>query len=77
MKQSYGNYPAQKHIMSCLYEGLQVPMDAALRIETRYFVKTLQTPQARAMIRSLFLSMQELSKGANRPEGFEKYEINV
>jgi len=75
MKQSYGNYPAQKHIMSCLYEGIQVPMDAALRIESRYFVKTLQTPQARAMIRSLFLSMQELSKGANRPEGFAKYEI--
>ena len=75
MKQSYGNYPAQKHIMSCLYEGIQVPMDAALRIETRYFVKTLQTPQARAMIRSLFLSMQELSKGANRPEGFDRYEI--
>ncbi|MBT9445879.1 MAG: enoyl-CoA hydratase/isomerase family protein [Hyphomonadaceae bacterium] len=75
MKQSYGNYPAQKHIMSCLYEGIQVPMDAALRIESRYFVKTLQTPQARAMIRSLFLSMQELSKGGNRPEGFAKYEI--
>jgi 3-hydroxyacyl-CoA dehydrogenase/enoyl-CoA hydratase/3-hydroxybutyryl-CoA epimerase len=75
MKQSYGNYPAQKHIMSCLYEGIQVPMDAALRIESRYFVKTLQTPQARAMIRSLFLSMQELSKGANRPQGYDKYEI--
>lgn len=75
MKQSYGNYPAQKHIMSCLYEGIQVPMDAALRIESRYFVKTLQTPQARAMIRSLFLSMQELSKGANRPEGYAKYDI--
>jgi 3-hydroxyacyl-CoA dehydrogenase / enoyl-CoA hydratase / 3-hydroxybutyryl-CoA epimerase len=75
MKQSYGNYPAQKHIMSCLYEGIQVPMDAALRIESRYFVKTLQTPQARAMIRSLFLSMQELSKGGNRPEGFSKYEV--
>jgi len=75
MKQTYGNYPAQKHILSCLYEGIQVPMDAALRIETRYFVKTLQTPQARAMIRSLFLSMQELSKGANRPQGVDKYEI--
>ena len=75
MKQSYGNYPAQKHIMSCLYEGIQVPMDAALRIESRYFVKTLQTPQARAMIRSLFLSMQELSKGGNRPAGHDKYDV--
>jgi 3-hydroxyacyl-CoA dehydrogenase / enoyl-CoA hydratase / 3-hydroxybutyryl-CoA epimerase len=75
MKQTYGNYPAQKHILSCLYEGIQVPMDAALRIESRYFVKTLQTPQARAMIRSLFLSMQELSKGANRPQGFDKLDV--
>ena len=27
-----------------VYEGLQVPIDAALRIESRYFVKTLMTP---------------------------------
>ncbi|MFZ4602410.1 MAG: 3-hydroxyacyl-CoA dehydrogenase NAD-binding domain-containing protein [Caulobacterales bacterium] len=74
-KQTYGNYPAQKHIMSCLYEGIQVPIDAGLRIESRYFVKTMQTPQAKAMIRSLFLSMQELAKGANRPQGYAPYEI--
>jgi 3-hydroxyacyl-CoA dehydrogenase/enoyl-CoA hydratase/3-hydroxybutyryl-CoA epimerase len=71
-KQSYGNYPAIKHLMSAVYEGLQVPMDAALRIESRYFVKTLLTPQAKAMIRSLFLSKQELDKGAVRPAGVPK-----
>ncbi len=49
--------------------ALQVPMDAALRIETRYFIKTLMTPQAQAMIRTLFLSKQELDKGAVRPAG--------
>jgi 3-hydroxyacyl-CoA dehydrogenase/enoyl-CoA hydratase/3-hydroxybutyryl-CoA epimerase len=74
-KMTFGNYPAQKNILSCVYEGLQVPIDAALRIETRYFIKTMQTPQAKAMIRSLFLSMQELAKGANRPSGYPKYEI--
>ena len=74
-KQSFGNYPAQLNIMKCFYEGLQVPIDAALRIESRYFVKTLATPQAKAMIRSLFLSMQELGKGAARPEGFAPYRI--
>jgi len=68
-KQSYGNYPALVNMMSAVYEGLQVPMDAALRIESRYFVKTLMTPQARAMIRSLFLSKQELDKGSGRPSG--------
>ena len=68
-KQSYGNYPAVLNLMKAVYEGVQVPMDAALRIETRYFIKTLMTPQAQGMIRSLFLSKQELDKGAVRPAG--------
>jgi 3-hydroxyacyl-CoA dehydrogenase/enoyl-CoA hydratase/3-hydroxybutyryl-CoA epimerase len=71
-KQSYGNYPAQINIMKSVYEGLQVPIDAALRIESRYFAKTAMTPQARGMIRTLFLSMDQLSKGAMRPEGIAK-----
>lgn len=71
-KQSYGNYPAVLNLMKAVYEGLQVPIDAGLRIETRYFIKTLMTPQAQAMIRSLFLSKQELDKGAVRPAGVEK-----
>ncbi len=66
-KQSYGNYPAQRYIMSCVYEGLIVPIDAGLRIEARYFTKLLMSPESRNMIRSLFLSMQELGKGARRP----------
>ena len=66
-KATYGNYPAQANIMRCVYEGLQLPIDAALRIESRYFTRTLMTPQARAMIRTLFLSMQALNKGAARP----------
>jgi 3-hydroxyacyl-CoA dehydrogenase/enoyl-CoA hydratase/3-hydroxybutyryl-CoA epimerase len=71
-KQTYGNYPAATNLMKAVYEGVQVPMDAALRIETRYFIKTLMTPQAQAMIRSLFLSKQELDKGSARPEGVAK-----
>ncbi|MEC7289602.1 MAG: enoyl-CoA hydratase-related protein, partial [Pseudomonadota bacterium] len=72
---TYGNYPAQKNILSCVYEGTQVPIDAGLRIETRYFINTQQRPEAKAMIRSLFLSMQELSKGGNRPAGYPKTEF--
>jgi 3-hydroxyacyl-CoA dehydrogenase/enoyl-CoA hydratase/3-hydroxybutyryl-CoA epimerase len=73
-KQSFGNYPAQINIMKSVYEGLQVPIDAALRIESRYFAKTAMTPQARGMIRTLFLSMDQLGKGAMRPEGVAKSE---
>lgn len=66
-KQSFNNYPAQRFIMSCVYEGLIVPIDAGLRIEARYFTKLLGMPESRGMIRSLFLSMQDLGKGARRP----------
>jgi 3-hydroxyacyl-CoA dehydrogenase/enoyl-CoA hydratase/3-hydroxybutyryl-CoA epimerase len=75
-KQSFGNYPAQINIMKCVYEGLQVPIDAALRIESRYFAKTAMTPQARGMVRTLFNSMDQLSKGAMRPQGAPKSSAN-
>lgn len=74
-KQTHGNFPAQRYIMSCVYEGLQVPMEAGIRIETRYFTKLLQDPRSKAMIRSLFLSMQELAKGARRPAGVAPFQV--
>jgi 3-hydroxyacyl-CoA dehydrogenase/enoyl-CoA hydratase/3-hydroxybutyryl-CoA epimerase len=66
-RETYDNYPAARAIMQVVYEGLQLPMDQALRVESRYFAKILRSPEAAAMIRSLFLSMQELNKGARRP----------
>ncbi len=71
-KQSFGNYPAQLNLLKAVYEGLQVPIDAALRIETRYFIKTVATPQAKGMVRTLFGSMQAIGKGSGRPEGAPK-----
>ncbi|HEY5047698.1 MAG TPA: 3-hydroxyacyl-CoA dehydrogenase NAD-binding domain-containing protein [Rhizomicrobium sp.] len=76
-KESYGNYPAQRYIMSCVYEGIQVPIDAGLRIEARYFVKLLMDPASRNMIRSLFLSMQDLGKGARRPPLEPKTDVKT
>ena len=66
-RETYDNYPAARAIMQVVYEGLQLPMDLALRVESRWFAKILRTPEAAAMIRSLFVSMQELNKGARRP----------
>lgn len=67
-RETFDNYPAARAIIQCVYEGLQVPMDAALRIESRYFSKILRSKEAAAMIRSLFVSMGELNKGARRPQ---------
>src|SRR5215470_13074248 len=66
-RETYDNYPAALAILQVVYEGLQVPFDTALRIESRWFAKILRSPEATAMIRSLFVSMQELNKGARRP----------
>src|ERR1700757_5315979 len=67
-RETYDNPPAARAIMSCVYEGLQLPIDAGLRVESRYFAQVLRSKEAAAMIRSLFLSMQELNKGARRPQ---------
>jgi 3-hydroxyacyl-CoA dehydrogenase / enoyl-CoA hydratase / 3-hydroxybutyryl-CoA epimerase len=68
-RETYDNYPAARAILQVVYEGLQVDMDTALRIESRWFAKILRSPEAAAMIRTLFVSMQELNKGARRPAG--------
>jgi 3-hydroxyacyl-CoA dehydrogenase/enoyl-CoA hydratase/3-hydroxybutyryl-CoA epimerase len=67
-KETNDNYPGARAIVKCVYEGLLVPIDTALRIEQRYFTEVLQTTEAAMMIRSLFVSMQQLNKGARRPK---------
>lgn len=74
-RETAGNYPGALAILKCVYEGLQVPFDTALKIEQRYFTQVLQTTEAFSMIRSLFISMQELGKGARRPAGQPKTEL--
>lgn len=74
-KESYGNYPAMRNILACVYEGSQLPMDAALRVESRYFCDLLLDPVSGNMIRSLFLSKQALEKGEARPAGQTKGEV--
>ena len=68
-RETYDNYPAARAILQVVYEGLQLPIDQALTVESRWFAKILRSPEAASMIRTLFVSMQELNKGARRPAG--------
>ncbi|WP_313613361.1 FAD-dependent oxidoreductase [Agrobacterium sp.] len=74
-RESAGNYPAALAILKCVYEGLQLPFDTALKVEQRYFTEILRSKEAFAMIRSLFISMQELGKGARRPKDQPKSNL--
>jgi len=71
-RETYDNYPAARAIMQVVYEGLQLPMDQALQVESRWFAKILRSPEAAAMIRSLFVSLQQINKGARRPAAVAK-----
>jgi 3-hydroxyacyl-CoA dehydrogenase / enoyl-CoA hydratase / 3-hydroxybutyryl-CoA epimerase len=68
-RETYDNYPAAKAILASVFEGLQLPIDLALAVESRYFAKILRSREAAAMIRSLFISKGELDKGVRRPAG--------
>ena len=66
-RETFDNYPAARAIMQVVFEGLQLPFDLALRVESRWFAKILRSPEAHAMMRSLFVSLQDLNKGVRRP----------
>ena len=74
-RETQDNYPAAKAILHAAFEGLQLPMDLALRVESRWFAHILGTTEARSMIRSLFVSMGELNKGARRPKAEPRTDI--
>ncbi|MBL4613188.1 MAG: enoyl-CoA hydratase/isomerase family protein [Emcibacter sp.] len=67
-KETKGNYPAAVAILSCVYEGHQLPMDSALRIESKYFTTLLMGDVAPNMIRTLFINKQAAEKGIRRPK---------
>ncbi len=74
-RETQDNYPAAKALLQAVYEGLQVPFDLGLRIESRLFASILRSPEAAAMIRTLFVSTGELNKGARRPAGVDRIAI--
>ncbi|HSW13624.1 MAG TPA: 3-hydroxyacyl-CoA dehydrogenase NAD-binding domain-containing protein, partial [Solimonas sp.] len=70
-----GNYPAPNAIMSCVFEGTQVPIDLGLRIESKYFGKLLSGAVARNMIRTMFINKGAADKLVNRPKGVAKSKV--
>jgi 3-hydroxyacyl-CoA dehydrogenase/enoyl-CoA hydratase/3-hydroxybutyryl-CoA epimerase len=76
-RETQDNYPAVRAILSSVYEGLQLPMDLGLRVESRYFAKILRSKEAAMMIRTLFISKGELEKGARRPPNVPPQKIRT
>ena len=75
IKLTHGNYPAQKYILKVMHDGLQLPIDRALEIEARYFVKATGSKEAKNMIRTGFMGMQAAKKGKARPKNEPPYPV--
>ena len=67
-KRTLHNYPAPAAILSAVYEGTQVPIDAALAIEVKYFATLIRNPVARNTIRTMFVNKQAADKLEARPK---------
>jgi len=63
------NLPAPQAIQCCLYEGSLLPIDKALRVETKYLMTLARGPVSRGMIRTLFVNKGKAEKGMHRPAG--------
>ncbi len=74
-KMAHGNYPAQNYILKVVHDGMQVTIDRALEIEARYFVKLLDSVEAKNMIRTGFMGIQAAKKGKARPKNEPPYEV--
>lgn len=68
-RETQHNITAPLAILSCLYEGTQVPFDVGMRIEAKYFGQLLASPVARNMMRTLFVNKNAADKLVRRPEG--------
>ena len=74
-KTTQRNYPAPLAILSCVYEGTQVPIDQGLRIESKYFGQLLAGPVARNLMRTMFVNKGLADKLARRPAGPPKTQV--
>jgi 3-hydroxyacyl-CoA dehydrogenase/enoyl-CoA hydratase/3-hydroxybutyryl-CoA epimerase len=73
----YGdNYPAPIAILTCLFEGVQSPLDRGLAIESRHFARLMTDPVARNIIRTTFVNKGLAEKGARRPQGVAPKKVS-
>lgn len=73
--QTKGTMPAPESILSVMVEGLQVDVNSALRIETRYFVDLVCSQVAKNMIGTLWFQLNDIKAGASRPDSISRSKV--
>lgn len=74
-EQTHGNYPAPLEILACVSKGLRVPIEQGVAIEAQHFVNVATSKVARNLIQTMFLGMNEASKGISRPKDQPRTDV--
>lgn len=73
--QTRRNLPAPIAILDCMFEGLLLPFDKALALESKHFARLLCNPVSRNLIRTSFVSKGEAGKLARRQVDVPKRQV--
>jgi 3-hydroxyacyl-CoA dehydrogenase/enoyl-CoA hydratase/3-hydroxybutyryl-CoA epimerase len=71
-----GVLPAPEAILAVMVESLQVDIDSAMRIETRYFIELVCGQVAKNMISTFWYQLNEIKAGAARPAGIARAKFH-
>jgi 3-hydroxyacyl-CoA dehydrogenase / enoyl-CoA hydratase / 3-hydroxybutyryl-CoA epimerase len=72
---THRNYPAPLAVLSSVFEGTQVPIDTALRIESKYCARVLTDPVARNLIRTLAVNKPAADRLVRRPAKVDSFKV--
>jgi 3-hydroxyacyl-CoA dehydrogenase/enoyl-CoA hydratase/3-hydroxybutyryl-CoA epimerase len=68
-------YPAPEAILEAAVESLQVDVDTALRIESRYFAQVATSQVAKNMISTFWFQLNAIKAGESRPKDFPRQKF--
>tara|TARA_R110001592_G_scaffold59620_2_gene180891 strand:- start:16233 stop:18368 length:2136 start_codon:yes stop_codon:yes gene_type:complete len=70
-----GTLPAPESILSVMVESLQVDIESAMRIESRYFIELVCGQVSKNMIGTFWFQLNEIKAGAARPKNIERSKV--
>lgn len=70
-----GTLPAPESILSVMVESLQVDIESAMRIESRYFVELVCGQVSKNMIGTFWFQLNEIKAGAARPKNIAPTKV--
>ena len=78
-RQTGGNQhqPAVRAILSCLYQGMILPLDGALAFDAKSFKSLMRTAVPRNMIGTLFVGRKRLRSGVQPADGAPRQAIRT